>query len=115
MTTFTPPTAFPHECQTVCGNDVVIFGVSTIKGPTQYVTEITDSFGTLAVRLSPADLRDLPEVKSTWRNEYEENSGIWQESRECADSAITNVYGPRIAVLRRDTIDGVTTCTLEDI
>lgn len=113
MTTFTPPTEFPHECLTVHGNDVVIFGVSTIKGPTQYVAEITDSLGTCAARLSPTDLRDLPKVTPTWQNVYP--LGSTSEGHLSRSKADASAGFPRIAVLRRDTIDGVTTCTLEEI
>jgi hypothetical protein len=110
--TFTPPETFPHECQTEFGERVVLYGRSLCEN-WDYIGEVLDQ-GTAwhLARFDDADLRDTPKVTSTWRNEYDGHVGEWHCSREDADGC--SVEG-RIAVLRRDTIDGVTTCHLDDV
>ena len=112
MTNFTPPTEFPHECLDITGRKVILYAKSKDG---LYITEIIDGDNTRLTYFAADNLCDAPKITSTWRNEYEEDVGMWQESRKLADSAITNIYGPRIGVLRRDIIDGKQTLTMEDV
>lgn len=110
MTKFTPPTDFPHECQSISGNKVTLLAVDT-NGI--YACFWHSQVGTtVAVMQRPEDLRDLPVVTSTWQKVYPSSHSATFNDRQSADT----VAGPhRIAVLRRDTVDGVTTWTLEGV
>jgi len=111
MTKFTPPTEFPHECLTVYGETITLFAVDSNN---RYAGLCHNEDGpTLADIYKPEILLDLPEVTSTWENIYQKTVIVAEyDSRSDADK----VSGPdRIGVLRRDTIDGVTTCTLEEV
>jgi len=111
MTTFTPPTEFPHECLSVSGEKVTLLAVD-ITGIYACVWHSEDGSIFADVR-GPSNLRDIPKVTSTWQNVYANGRDAGQfNDRKSADTIAANT---RIAVLRRDTIDGVTTCTLEDV
>ena len=109
MTTFTPPTEFPHECIDLTKSKVILYAKSD---DTFYIAEITDGNGTRLNYIKSENLRDIPEVTSTWQNVYPSGFGLHDGTRETADRHATE---NRIAVLRRDTVDGVATCTLEDV
>lgn len=111
MTKFTPPTEFPHECQSISGNKVTLLAVDS-NGAYACLWNL-ETGPTVADIQGPENLRDSPEVTSTWENIYQKTVIVAEyDSRSDADK----VSGPdRIGVLRRDTIDGVTTCTLEAV
>ena len=103
--TFTPPETFPHDCMHR-GKKVTLFARDNLE---RYAGKIEN--GVCAI-FTEFELSDLPKVTSVWRNEYDGHAGEWQFSREDADGcSVEN----RVAVLRRDTIDGVTTYHLEDV
>ena len=107
MTTFTQTIEFPHECIDLTKNKVVLY--AKLNG-TFYIAEITDGNGTRLNYINSENLRDIPKVTSTWQNVYPVSATF--NNRKSADT----VAAPhRIGVLRRDTIDGVTTCTLEGV
>ena len=111
MTAFTPPTEFPHECLNQFGDKVTLFALDSDGN---YAGLCHSSSGrTFADIRGPSGFRDLPKVTRTWENIYQKTVIVAEyDSRSDADK----VSGPdRIGVLRRDTIDGVTTCTLEDV
>ena len=104
---FTPPETFPHECTDMHGNKLTIIGQSKFRAAT-YACETLSGVSFLYV----TNLRDLPKVESTWQNVYPKHCGEKLGSRVVADN---NAGSNRIAVLRRDIIDGVTTCELENV
>ena len=111
MTTFTPPTEFPHECQSISGNKITLLAVDA-QGIYACLWH-TPCGAAIADIQKPQNLRDLPKVTSTWQNVYSNRSPVSRHSSR--SSADINKGFSRIGVLRCDTIDGVTTCTLEDI
>ena len=54
-----------------------------------------------------------PAVTSTWQNVYPNSVSITRYNSRVEADAV--VYQDRIAVLRRDTVNGVTTAHLEDV
>ena len=110
MTTFTPPTEFPHECLDITGRKVILYAKSKDG---LYITEIIDGDKTRLTYFAADNLCDATKVTSTWQNVYPHGGDAGQfNNRKSADTIAANT---RIAVLRRDTVDGVTTCTLEDV
>ena len=109
MTTFTPPTEFPHECLTKRNSKVTLLAVDS-NG--QYAAFWHGVNGTMiAVIYRPENLRDIPKVTSTWHNVYPGGAtGKTGGSRKAVDK-YAEVH--RIGVLRIDKVYGVTTCSLE--
>jgi len=111
MTTFTPPTEFPHECQTINGRKITLLAVDS-NGAYACLRNL-DTGLTLADIQKPEHLRDLPKVTSMWQNVYP-NGGTDEIflSRKSADHY---AVPSRIGVMRIDKTDGVFTCVLEDV
>ena len=106
---FTPPTTFPHECiLDFSGEKVTLIGRRP-SDPSVFVYEL-EGGGINSAYCSAFE--EKPKVVSTWQNVYSSHNGLMFDTRAQADiDAKLN----RINVLRRDTINGVTTCALEDV
>jgi len=110
MTKFTPPTEFPHECQSISGNKVTLLAVDS-NGAYACLWNL-ETGPTVADIQGPENLRDIPKVTSTWQNVYLAGTDVHVYSnRKAADG----FAGPsRVGVLRIDITDGVPACTMED-
>ena len=107
---FTPPTTFPHECLDDNGSTVILLGMA--QDGERIIGEYLFNGDWRVIRLFPSELRNKPKVVSTWQNVYPDHAGFIYASRTGADN---EACYHRINVLRRDTINGVTTCELEDV
>jgi len=111
MTTFTPPTEFPHKCQTISGHKITLLAVDTNGF---YACLLHGSKGQKNADIREhSTLRDIPKFTNTWQNVYPNGFSprVCSSRSEADRCAVRN----RIGVLRIDKIDGVTTPTLEDV
>jgi hypothetical protein len=109
---FTPPTEFPAEYVTGRGKKVTLLArgkglyplIGQGDGPAgcEVYTYTEDGYFIDGQTLDQ-DLHDLPQKQVHWSNDYRDFIGGWRECRELAESSA----GPnRIAVIRREWVEG---------
>ena len=121
---FTPPTEteFPAEYRSGNGHKCVILAQDPSGGFVGYIVSggkwrarEWDATGRFGISSTDPDLHDIPKLTSTWQNVYVSGKGTsLYGSRQDAD-AMQKLALSRIAVIRRDTINGVTIAHLEDV
>lgn len=125
---FTPPTTpVPAEYKDGYGSKCVILAQDPSGGFVGYVVLSSgkwhsrewDATGRFGINSADPDLHDIPHATSTWQNVFCNGYvGTLHPTRADADrGTYIRPKGSytRIAVLRRDTIDGVTTPNLEGV
>ena len=118
---FTPPTTFPAEYRNGYGQKCVILVqdpsgrfIGYVDQGDEWRSRVWDATGWFGIDSTGPDLHDIPQVISTWQNVHKTfGTFLLHRSRPEADKDALPLS--RIAVLRRDTIDGVTTAHLEDV
>ena len=119
---FTPPTTpVPAEYKDGYGSKCVILAQDPSGGFVGYVVLSSgkwhsrewDATGRFGINSADPDLHDIPQATSTWQNVYPSGgaSTVYGSRGDADDMSSSH----RIAVMRRDTIDGVTTAHLEDV
>ena len=125
---FTPPTTlFPAEYKNGYGQKCVILAQDPNGGFVGYIvtsgrkwwSREWDENGCFGINSAEPDLHDIPKVTSTWQNVFCNGYvGTLHPTRADADRGTYIRHKrsyTRIAVLRRDTFNGVTTAHLEEV